>query len=332
MHRTESADLLGPSRRDVILLGIGAFAVAAVPFMNSGRKRLIKRTLPVMGTVADIGVIHRDNEYAQAAIDAAFQQLRYVERTMTRFDDSSDVGRANRLAGVNGTHITRATATVIEESLRWAEASSGAFDPCLGRAVSLWNIGIRTRPPERDQVVKLAGRRFYEALDVDRLDGRPFARCAEPDVAIDLGGIAKGYAVDRAVASLREWGIEQALVNVGGDLYAMGESEDGDAWSIGVRSPYAPSKVTHRFEIADQAVATSGDYLQFFRYGGRRYHHLLDPTTAAPRRVDVHSVTVAADNCMAADAAATAVFGMPREDAEALLAVRAPGARMVSVI
>jgi thiamine biosynthesis lipoprotein len=332
MRRTESADLLGPSRRDVILLGIGAFAVAAVPFMGSGRKRLIKRTLPVMGTVADIGVIHRNNEYAQAAIDAAFQQLRYVERTMTRFDDSSDVGRANRLAGVNGTHITRATATVIEESLRWAEASSGAFDPCLGRAVSLWNIGTRTRPPARDQVIELAGRHFYEALDLDRLNGRPFVRCAAPDVAIDLGGIAKGYGVDRAVASLREWGIEQALVNVGGDLYAMGESEDGDPWSIGVRSPYAPSKVTHRFEIADEAVATSGDYLQFFRYGGKRYHHLLDPTTAAPRQVDVHSVTVAADDCMAADAAATAVFGMPREDAQALLAVRACGARIVSVI
>jgi thiamine biosynthesis lipoprotein len=332
MNRTESADLRGPSRRDVVLLGIGAFAVATVPFLRGGSKRLVKRTLPVMGTVADIGVVHRSNEYAQAAIDAAFQQLRYVDRTMSRFDDSSDVGRANRLGGVEGTYVTRATATVIEESLRWADASNGAFDPCLGTAIALWDIGHRTKPPERTQVAKLAGRRLYRTLDLDRLKGRPFVRCGEPDVTIDLGGIAKGYAVDRAVQSLREWGIEHGLVNVGGDLYAMGESEDGDPWSIGVRSPYAPSKVTHRFEIADQAVATSGDYLQYFRYGGKRYHHLLDPTTASPRQADVHSVTVAAHNCMAADAAATAVFGMPREEADALLSVRAAGARIVSVI
>ncbi len=331
MHKTESTDASGPSRRDVVLLGIGAFAVAAVPFLGVGRRRLFRRTVPVMGTVADIGVVDRNNDYAQAAIDAAIQQLRYVDRTMSRFSEASDVGRANRLAAADGTCITKATATVIEEGLRWAAASEGAFDPCLGTAVGLWDVKHRTKPPEKDQVAQLAGRNLYRKLDLGESGDRPVVRLTEADVAIDLGGIAKGYGVDLAVQSLREWGIEHALVNVGGDLYAMGESEDGDPWSVGVRSPYAPSKVTHRFEIADQAVATSGDYLQYFRYGGRSYHHLLDPSTAAPRRGDVHSVTVTADKCMAADAAATAVFGMPREEADALLGIRAPSAKIVSV-
>ncbi len=332
MHRKESAGNSGPSRRDVVLLGIGAFAVAAVPFLRSGRARIVRRTVPVMGTVADIGVVHRNNEYAQGAIDAAISQLRYVDRVMSRFSESSDVGRANCAATGEATRITKATATVVEEGLRWAGASNGAFDPCLGTAVSLWDVNNRHEPPERQRVARLANRELYRKIDLDQMNRSPVVRLTEPDVAIDLGGIAKGYGVDLAVQSLREWGIEHALVNVGGDLYAMGESEDGDPWNVGVRSPYGPSKVTHQFEIANQAVATSGDYQQFFRYGGRRYHHLLDPATAAPRRVDVHSVTVAADTCMTADAAATTVFGMERDAAEALLSMRAPGAKIVSVI
>ncbi len=327
MQRLEPSDHPGPSRREVIVLGVGAFAVAAVPFLWRGRRTLIRRSVPVMGTIADIGVVHRDPHYAHGAIDAALGQLRYVDRTMTRFSDSSDVGRANLSAAEEPTPITEATASVIEEGLRWAESSDGAFDPCLGRAVSLWDVARRREPPKAHQVRRLAGRQLYRALDLDTWRERPVVRFTEPDVHIDLGGIAKGYGVDRAVHCLREWGIEHALVNVGGDLYAMGESDDGDPWTVGVRSPADPARIAQRFEIADAAVATSGDYLQFFRYRGRRYHHLLDPATAAPRQTAVHSVTVTADDCMTADAAATAVFGMGEVEAERLLRVR--GGRVI---
>jgi thiamine biosynthesis lipoprotein len=303
MRTPRSSEFIGPSRREVILLGIGAFAVATAPFLIGRRRHLVRRSVPVMGTIADIGVVHRDQEYAQAAVDAAIRQLRYVDRTMSVYSESSDVGRANLTATGDATAITSATATVVAESLRWAEASDGAFDPCIGQAVNLWDVKNRSTP-----VVRLS----------------------DAAAAIDLGGIAKGYAVDLAVRSLREWGIEHGLVNAGGDLYAMGESEDGDPWSVGVRSPQDPTEISYRFELANAAVATSGDYLQNFRYGGTLYHHLLDPVTAAPRRTTVHSVTVTADNCMAADAAATAVFGMEHEKAERMLKSAAPRARVVT--
>ena len=147
-----------------------------------------------------------------------------------------------------------------------------------------------------------------------------------------MGGIAKGYGVDRAVHALREWGITNALVNVGGDLYAMGSSEDGDPWKVGVRSPQDPSKISEQFEVADAAVATSGDYMQYFNHNGRTYHHLMDPATAEPRESSVHSVTIKADDCLTADAAATTVFGMASARAARLLSVRAPSARIVSTI
>ena len=330
MSKRESSETTGPSRREVVLLGIGAFAVATVPFLKGGRRRLSRRSVPVMGTVADLVVVHRDEQYAQAAIDAAIQQLRYVDRTMTAYSDASDVGRANKDAATQPVMITNATAAVIEQSVQWAESSDGAFDPCLGAAVSLWDVKNRSVPPDEKRVQQLVSRELYRSVDLDKYQGRPVIRLTDESAMLDLGGIAKGYGVDQAVQSLREWGIEDALVNAGGDLYAMGESEDGDPWNIGVRSPSDPSKVTHKFELTDEAVATSGDYLQNFKHAGATYHHLLDPKTASPRESRVHSVTVAADNCMTADAAATTVFGMNAERAQQVLANRGEGTRIVS--
>jgi thiamine biosynthesis lipoprotein len=150
-------------------------------------------------------------------------------------------------------------------------------------------------------------------------------------MAIDLGGIAKGYGVDRAVDALRQWGVRNALVNVGGDLYALGVSDDGDPWEIGIRSASDRGRITHTVRVENRAIATSGDYEQFFEHAGRRYHHLLDPVTAAPRRSPAHSVTVSADTCMTADAAGTTVFGCPADHARELVTATAKDAEIVHI-
>lgn len=309
-----------PSRREFVALGVGAFVVAAAPGALRPKRRLVRRRVPVMGTVADIGVVHRDERYAQRAISAAMAELRAVDRTMTRFDDRSEIGRANLEAARRAVPVSGATAEVVAAALTWAEASGGRFDPTLGRAVGLWDVGSRSAPPDADAVKAVAGEGLYRSLELGRSRGEPVLAYHDPAVQLDLGGIAKGYGVDRAVAALREWGVSDALVNVGGDLYAMGVSEDGDAWEVGVRDPDDAGQLAARFRISDRAVATSGDYEQFFEYQGRRYHHLLDPLTGEPRRTVVRSVTVAADHCMTADAAGTAVFGQDPDAARRLIA------------
>lgn len=297
-------------RRTFLALGAGAFAVAMVPFAN-GRRRLVRRTIPVMGTIAEVAVVHRDTVLAEAAIDAALAELRFVDDTMTRYSPSSDVGRLN-LGGARGpVAIGKETAAVIAEALRWARATDGSFDPCLGRATELWDVNRRHEPPPEGAFRRFAGRHLYRALDVDTWRGAAVARFADEDVALDLGGIAKGYAVDRAVKTLREMGIERAFVNAGGDLYAMGASEDGDPWQVGIQLASDPSRIERVIAVEDKAVATSGDYLQCFRFGGRRYHHLLDPSSGEPWKTDGKSLTIVADRCIDADAAATACFGAP---------------------
>ncbi len=304
MHETDL-----PSRRGLLALGVGAFVVAAVPFAVGGRRRLVRRRVPAMGTLAELAVVHEDERAAHAALDAALDELSAVEASMSRFLPESDVGRANRRAARAPVAVSRPTATVLETALFWAEATDGEFDPCLGRAVGLWDVKHRQAPPPARRVEALAGRRLYRALELDEWRGQPVVRFRDGDVALDLGGIAKGYGVDRAVAALRDRGVENGLVNVGGDLYALGVSEDGDPWRVGVRSADDPTRLATTLTVTDMAVATSGDYEQFFSHAGERYHHLLDPATGAPRRTRARSLTVTAATCMTADAAATARFG-----------------------
>jgi FAD:protein FMN transferase len=320
---------MNPDRRDFVTLGIGALAVAALPRALRPRPALVRRQIPVMGTIAEVAVRHRDGAWAQKSIDAAFAELRRVDATMSRFRADSDIGRANAAAGVRATSVSLATAEVADASLLWARASEGRFDPCLGRASELWDVENRTSPPDEEAVRELAGGALWRALEVeaDGAGGRILLQ--DPRAALDFGGIAKGYAVDQAAQVLRERGVYHALVNVGGDLVALGVDEDDEPWKIGIRSPESPDRLVETFRVSDEAVATSGDYLRYFQYGGRRYHHLLDPVTGAPRRTSMRSLTVAAPACVDADAAATAAFGEEGKAARALLARAAPGARIV---
>jgi len=322
-----------PSRRDFISLGVGAFVVGSLPLALAGRKRhLVRRTLPLMGTLGEVAVVHSDSRYAEGAIDAAFQEMRRVESLLTRFRPESEVGRINRLAFSGPEAISSETAGVLRQSLAWAEASGGAFDPCLGKAIGLWDVSRRDRPPAASESHRFAGRSFFEGLEVGTSGGADVVLFHRDEMGVDLGGIGKGYGVDRAVAVLREWGIQNALVNLGGDLYALGGSEDGDAWKVGIQSPDDPRGIVATLPMSDRGVATSGNYQRYFDYQGRRYHHLLDPRTGEPSTGRLKSVTVAAESCMAADAAATTVFVSSVEAARGVMQRVAPGSEVVHTV
>lgn len=321
------------TRRALLAVGVGALVVATLPRARRERRERIARTFLTMGTVAEVTVLDDDPRRAHAAIDAVAVELDRLEGLLTRFSDGSEVGRANLRAGLEPVVVGAETVRVVQEALRWAEASDGAFDPCLARAIDVWDVLHRTVPPDEALVRPYAGRCLFRAVDVDEEGGGAggVIRFRDADVGLDLGAIAKGYAVDRAAAVLVSRGVRDAIVKVGGDLVALGRGETGDPWRIGIRSPGDPDGISGTLEVSDEAVATSGDYERFFESGGRRYHHILDPATAAPRLSPLHGVTVVAPTCLLADAASTAVFGRPRAWGERLLARRAPGARIVAM-
>ena len=251
---------------------------------------------------------------------------------MTRFDDRSDIGRANCLAARDAIVVAPETAFVVTEALRWASATNGMYDPAAGKIVKLWDVNHRHEPPAAERITSLAGRQLHRSVEVGTHRGQSVLRFHDPDVSLDLGAIAKGYAVDRAVNALRRHAVTQAVVNAGGDLYALGRAPDGEPWQIGVRDPNDARRVAQLLPVADAAIGTSGTYMQFFRYRGHVYHHLMDPSIAAPRRTSMQSYTVRADRNLHADVAASSLLGTPPAVANAILAKLVPGASVVSAI
>ena len=305
-----------PDRREFVSIGVGVFVALSLPAAVIRRHvSLVKRSFPVMGTLAEIQVAHRDERFAEDAIDAAIAELERVERTMTRFKNDSDIGRANLGASRDGVRVTGETATVIAAALRASSLSDGRFDPAVGEVSELWDVLNRHEPPPADQVQQLAKRGFWRKVDLSTSSKASWVRFEDRDLHLDLGAIAKGYGIDRATQVLRARGVKHAIVTVGGDLFALGNSPEGEAWTVGIRSPHDLRALASTLTVSDRAVATSGDYERFFRYRGVRYHHLMAPETAAPRRTQFHSATVIADHCIDADAASTSVFGLPHDAA-----------------
>jgi thiamine biosynthesis lipoprotein len=320
------------SRRDFLGFSIGAFVVASVPLARRQPVGVIRRTVPVMGTIAQFAVVHRDPAYAHAAIDAAVAELQWVERTMTRFTDTSDIGRANLFAARDSVTIDAETARAVEEGLRWARAMDGRYDPAAGAIVKLWDVKNRHEPPPLDRIAELRGRHFYSSVEVGVFRGAPALRFHGFGAQLDLGSVAKGFGVDRAADALRRWGIDKAIVVAGGDIYALGSAPDGEPWKIGIQSPDDERAIAGTLLLEDRAVATSGTYRQFFRHRGHRYHHIMDPATAAPLETPMRSLTIVADSVMQADAATTALFGLGEWDIRRELGRNLPGAQLVKIL
>jgi len=321
-----------PTRREFVGLGLGAFVVAAIPLAKRRPVGVTRRAIPVMGTIAQFAVVHRDPRAAHAAIDAAIDELQWVERTMTRFTDTSDIGRANLAAARDGVCVTPETAYVTSEALRWASALDGRYDPAIGAVCKLWDVKHRHEPPPSERIAELASRRFHRGIEVGTLHGAPTLRYHDGDARLDLGSIAKGYGVDRAVRALRRHGIEKAVVVAGGDLYALGTAPGGDPWSIGIQSSTDERAIAGTLELSDRAVATSGTYRQFFRYRGHTYHHIMDPATAQPRATAMQSLSIVADSVMHADAATTALSGLSEGEIRRALASHLPGAQLARIL
>ena len=295
-----------------------AFVAVLLPFLliSCGRgEREFERTGPVMGTVAEVKVVAPSEEAAGRALDAVFAELDAVDEAMSVYREGSDVARINASAGASSVSVGPGTIEVLEEAKSVSALSGGAFDATIGPLIDLWGFrSLHFREPGKAEVeAVLAGLVGFGNIIIDPERGT--VRLAKPGMSIDLGGIAKGYGVDRAARALREAGMERGLVNVGGDLYCLGEK----AWRVGIRHPRAAEKLMARIDVANAAVATSGDYENYFESGGRRYCHILDPRTGCPAETDVVSVTAVAGSCSQADAIATAVLVLGAADGMALV-------------
>ena len=293
-----------------LLIVLLLFALATLRARESDTAGEIVRTRLLMGPVVEIAATGPRNNVLEEAVSAAFDEMARIDRLMGPQGEDSDISRLS--AATSALEVSAETAEVIALGLDVSQASEGAFHLAMGRLKNLWGIDMDApRVPAPEKIAQARPPR--NAL---RLEGRQVIK-SRGDLKVDLGGIAKGYAVDRAAEILARAGVTSATINAGGDMRLVGARPERP-WRIGVQHPRRPGEVYAILTLPASAVVTSGDYERFFEEGGRRYHHLLDPATGYPAQ-GIQAVTVVAEEAALADALSTAVFILGVEKGLALL-------------
>jgi thiamine biosynthesis lipoprotein len=249
-----------------------------------------------------------DRDRIQRAFDAAKGEISRIEALMTTWRPDSEISRINAAAGKEPVDVGQETFDVIAEAVHTSEISEGTFDITFEGLHGLWKFDedLDPHPPSQAQIKARLPLVGYRHIQLDRGNRRVFLDKA--GVKISLGGIAKGYAVDRASAILLAEQIDSFFVQAGGDLYTRGRKPDGSEWSTGIRDPRG--KEGSFFAIApvsDHAFSTAGDYERSYVIGNKRYHHIIDPRTGSPATA-CRSVTIWAETALVADAIDDAVF------------------------
>ncbi|MGD8429864.1 MAG: FAD:protein FMN transferase [Ectothiorhodospiraceae bacterium] len=282
-------------------------AVAAVLVLSGGPSTAtagwVDAKAAIMGTSVRVRAYHEDDVRARRAADAALEVLRQVNRTMSPYRADSDLSRINDQAADHPVAAAPPVVDVIRRSLDVSRMTHGAFDITFASVGYLYDYRAH-KHPDRTTIERKLPAIDYHHVVVDGDAGT--VRFTRPGVRIDLGGIAKGYAVEHAVARMRELGIRHGQVTAGGDTRLLGDRR-GRPWIIGIQDPRDKKAVVARIPAEDEAVSTSGDYERYFEEDGIRYHHIIDPQSGDSART-VHSVTIIGPNATFTDAFSTSVF------------------------
>jgi len=267
-----------------------------------------------MGTTYSVLVNHSKGKALLADLQNLVEdQLEKINASMSTYRTDSEISLFNQSTSTDWQPASQELVEVIHKALEISRHSNGAFDITVAPLVNLWGFGPDGQPetiPDQHQIDQLLEHVGYQHLHCQREP--PSIRKDTPLVQIDLSAIAKGYAVDQICDLLHRQGFRDILVEIGGELRATGVRPGKTPWQAGIESP-RPGKrtVSRELVLADMALATSGDYRNFFVLGNRQYSHTIDPRTGWPVEHPVTSVSVLAESCMAADAWATALMASP---------------------
>lgn len=270
----------------------------------------------LMGTRVSMNVWVGDparSAQAAAAIRQAFDEIARIEQIASEWRDSSDLSRLNAAAGKDPIEVPRELIDILARAKQISEASDGHFDVTFYAVGELWSFRPGAVPPDPSAVAARLPLVNWRGIELD--PPRRRARLSTPGMKVGLGAIAKGYAVDAASRVLRDAGFANHVVEGGGDTYAAGHKA-GEPWHVGVQRPDRAGAMG-ALRLKDKAVVTSGNYMRFFEWEGRRYTHILDPKTGFPilESQSPRSVTCVAQNATDADAFCTALSVMGRSRA-----------------
>jgi thiamine biosynthesis lipoprotein len=290
-------------------IGMISFIMSALSCQAGTGRVPYEERADTMGTVFTI-TINGQGDYKRAA-QAAFEEIRRIDRLMSTYKDDSEISVVNRDAYKAPVSVGPDFWNVVTACRLYFNMSEGSFDPTVYPLMQMWGFtrhqGRLPTSYEMRKAVPLLG---FGKVGLD--ESARTVGLEREGMGLDFGGIAKGYAVDRAIEVLRQFGITSALIDAGGNFYALGTPAGRAYWRAGIRHPLRLEEVVARLPVTGKGVSTSGNYERFFEIGGKKYCHIMDPRTGWPVE-DMLSATIIADSATAADALSTAVFVLGKE-------------------
>ncbi|WP_244269441.1 FAD:protein FMN transferase [Natronincola ferrireducens] len=279
---------------------------------------LLRETKFVLGTLGNIQIYSSSPKKGNEALTSAYGRITDIENTMSTTIENSDIYRLNANAGVEAVEVSPETLKVIHKALDYYEVTNGTFSIGLGALLDLWGISKVTaddtpKIPTEAEIEE--AKNHVDLRNLEFKDSKIFIK--DPNMTIDLGGIAKGYAVDEAANILQNSGFNSGFVDLGGDIYVLGPKPDGTPWKIGIQTPeIGTNTVMAGIELTEGSIVTSGDYQRYFidPKTGRHYHHIINPATGYPTDNNLASVTIVAKTALEADILSTTAFVMGLEE------------------
>jgi len=288
---------------------VAVLAGLAILVALPARAGWVGEAIDLMGTRCSVELWADDEARGRELVAEILAEYRRIDSAMSTYKPDSEISRVNARAAEAPMVIGEELFGIVERSLELSVASHGAFDITYESVGYLYDFRAHQRPTD-EQIAERLSAIDYRHVVLDRARRTVFFKAQ--GVRINLGGIAKGYAVERAAALLRERGVEHALLNAGGDTRVIGDRR-GQPWIVGIRHPRQADEVVTRLPLVDEAISTSGDYERYFEENGRRYHHIINPATGRPTE-GVLTVTVIGPDGTMTDGLDTAIFVLGAEE------------------
>ncbi|MGM9973130.1 MAG: FAD:protein FMN transferase [Clostridiaceae bacterium] len=270
-----------------------------------------KESLPLtdtefyMGTVISISLYdHKD----QKIIDEAFERVKAIEAQLSINEEGTEIDKVNEAAGKNPVKVSEDSFTNIKKGLEYSKETEGTFDITIGPLVKLWSIGLpEAKVPTEEEIKTAMSLIGYDRVLLDEEKQTVFLQ--DEGMMLDLGSIAKGYTADVIGEILKSHGVQNALIDLGGNILSLGENPEGRPWKIGVQNPEdTRGEIIGYVSVENKSVVTSGIYERFLEQDGKKYHHLLNPFTGYPYDNELMGVTIISDKSIDGDALSTSVF------------------------
>lgn len=293
----------------ILLAGCGSIRSSELP-------AVVKRAQMHMGTLVALTAVGATKEEAQVSIETGFREIKRLEQLLSTWISTSELSRVNAAAGQRPVVVSRETLDLISRSIEMARLTDGGFNIAVGPAVEAWSVTERQRIPNRTELDALKPLIDWSAIQVDRKAHTIFLPV--PGMRIDVGGIGKGYAADRAAEAMKKAGATGGVVALSGDIKTFGNLPGMKGFSVGIRHPRQDGALVATIDLRDEAISTAGDYERYFEQDGVRYHHILDPVLLEPAR-KCQSVTVIAAEGTVADGLDTGIFVLGPEKGMALV-------------